>query len=58
MMYGGTGTRLLLLQLSPLELVTLFTGGWRAEEQELGQNIFQELTRVEIVDRGEVGKKG
>ena len=54
----GTGTCLLLCQLSSLELVPMFTGGWRTEEREVGQNIFQELTRVEIVDRGEVGKKG
>ena len=54
----GTGTRLILCQLSSLELVPLFTGGWRAEEQELGQNIFQELTRVKIVDMGELVNKG
>ena len=53
----GTETHLILCQLSSLELLPMFTRGWSAEEGEVGKNIFQELTRVEIVDMGEVGKK-
>ena len=41
-----TGTRLLSRRLSPLGLVPLFTGGWRAEEQEAGRNGVQESTRA------------
>ena len=37
-MEGGTGVRLLL--------VPLFTRGWRADEQEMGQNGAQELNRA------------
>ena len=58
MMVRGTGTRIILCQLPPLELVQMFTGRWRAEEWEGGRKRFQGLTRVKIVDREKVGKKG
>ena len=41
----GTGTRIILRQLLPHELVPLFTRGWRAEEQEAGKIGTQESTR-------------
>ena len=46
-MRGGKGKRLILRQLSPLELVMLFTRMWWSEEQEAGQNGAQEPTRGE-----------
>ena len=54
-MDGGTGTRLILRRLSPLELVPLFTGGWHAEEREAGRNGAQESTRDTSDDKGEAG---
>ena len=51
-MNGGTGKRLLSHQLSPLGLVPLFTGGWRAKEREVGRKWVQESTRVKY-DIGE-----
>ena len=47
-MDGGTVMHLLLHRFSPLELVLLFTGGWRVEEREVGRNGLQELNRVEL----------
>ena len=41
----GKITRLLLHRLYPLELVQMFSGGCCIEEQEVGQNRVQELTR-------------
>ena len=54
---GGAGTRLLLHQLSHLELVTIFTGRWRADKWESGYNRAHESTG-ETSEIGEMWVRG
>ena len=55
-MYGGIVTHLLLRQLYPLSLVPLFNDCLCAEEQGVGKNGAQGLTRVTLYIWG-VGNK-